>query len=407
MWSARYPKVWGVSPNPCRRRRPWRPSAGRSIDDAPATIPSGPGVRRAPTIARARAVVRVRTKTTVPLTSRRAIRPVKPPRRGTSTRWSVCRDRRIDVGTPSIDPSRQVPHTSEPPLHKELGCRPAAETVVAIQNDVPVWRDFRHGSFELPERDQSSAINAGHSPFVRLSNVDEIDRVASTNAFSKVTRSDLVNARGELAGYRCVRCTQLIVVDQRLDLARSTGRATGVSTQPDGTERHRQCVDQEQPTRERLADTENNLDRFGRLNRPDEPGKHTEHAGLRAARHEPWWRWLREEASVARAVRGREERCLAFKPQDAAVHVRLSEQHACVVREVARLEVVGTVDDHIIPSDDVERVRGTELFIDGFDAHQRVHGTKSRARGIGFSLTDICRVVQKLSLQVGRVDPIE
>jgi hypothetical protein len=102
--------------------------------------------------------------------------------------------------------------------------------MVAIQHHVPVWWDFRRRSFELSEGDKSSAVDAGDSPFVRLSNIDELDRVASTHAFGEVTRSDLLDAPGALTGRRCVRCAQLIVVDQRLDLARSTGRATWVST---------------------------------------------------------------------------------------------------------------------------------------------------------------------------------
>ena len=103
----------------------------------------------------------------------------------------------------------------EPPLDEELGRHPAAGAVVAIQNHVPVWRDFRYRSIELPERDQSSAVNAGDSPLVRLTNINELDRVASMNAFSEGTRGNFLNTPGELAILRCTRCTQLIEVDER------------------------------------------------------------------------------------------------------------------------------------------------------------------------------------------------
>ena len=71
----------------CRRIRaarapPWRPSAGRSIGDAPATIPSGSGVRRARNRHRAHASSRATARRPRPLTtSRSATRPITPPRR--------------------------------------------------------------------------------------------------------------------------------------------------------------------------------------------------------------------------------------------------------------------------------------------------------------------------------------
>ena len=99
---------------------------------------------------------------------------------------------------------------------------------------------------------------------------------------------------------------------------------------------------------ERLADSEDELERLGRLNRADDSREHAEHAALGAARNESRRRRLAEEAAIARGVLGREHGRLSLEAIDAAVHVRLAEQHARVVHEVARLEIVGAVDDDVV-----------------------------------------------------------
>ena len=76
--------------------------------------------------------------------------------------------------------------------------------------------------------------------------------------------------------------------------------------------------------------------------------------------HQPGRRRLGIQAAVARAAGRREHRRLAFEAEDAAVDVRLPQQHAGVVDEVARGEVVGAVEDDVVVAEDVERVRRRE-----------------------------------------------
>src|SRR5919108_619918 len=82
-------------------------------------------------------------------------------------------------------------------------------------------------------------------------------------------------------------------------------------------------------TAERLADAEEQLQRFVRLQRPDDAGQHAEHACLGARRRELRWRRCWKEAPVAgaplvgvgRAARARlEDGELSFEPVDRAVH---------------------------------------------------------------------------------------
>ncbi len=113
---------------------------------------------------------------------------------------------------------------------------------------------------------------------------------------------------------------------------------------------------------QRLADAEDELHGLGGLDRADEPGQDAEHARLGAARDEPGRRRLRIQAAVAGAVLGREHRRLPLEAEDAAVDVRLAEQHAGVVDEVARREVVGAVDDDVVAAEQIERVgRGERI----------------------------------------------
>ena len=104
----------------------------------------------------------------------------------------------------------------------------------------------------------------------------------------------------------------------------------------------------------------------------DDPGQHAEHAALGAARHQSRRRRLGIEAAVARAVLGREHRRLPLEAEDASVGIRLAEQHAGVVDEVARREVVGAVDDDVVRREQIERVRGRERRLVEIDLHVRV-----------------------------------
>src|SRR3712207_8539200 len=57
-----------------------------------------------------------------------------------------------------------------------------------------------------------------------------------------------------------------------------------------------------------------------------------------------------------RAVLVPEDRDLAVEPVDRAPHVRLAQQHAGVVDQVARGEVVGAVDDEVVLAEDLHHV---------------------------------------------------
>ena len=119
---------------------------------------------------------------------------------------------------------------------------------------------------------------------------------------------------------------------------------------------------------------EDQLDRLGRLDAADEPGQDAEHAALGATRHlARRWR-LGIEAAVARPAGRVEHRRLAVEAEDAAVDVRLAQQHAGVVDQVARREIVGAVDDDVVGLEDVEALADVSATSCRSIAHVGVDG---------------------------------
>src|SRR6185503_6119613 len=90
-------------------------------------------------------------------------------------------------------------------------------------------------------------------------------------------------------------------------------RARWVALDRDLVERRAERVEQEQPPLKRLADAEQQLQCFVRLQRTDDPGENAEHTAFGAARSELRGRRRGEEAAVARPVAGVEDGDLALE----------------------------------------------------------------------------------------------
>src|SRR3954470_19618972 len=110
----------------------------------------------------------------------------------------------------------------------------------------------------------------------------------------------------------------------------------GIPGQLELAKTHLQRVVDQEPSDQRVAGAKNQLDGFRRLDRSDDPGQYTEHAGFGATRHEAVRRRLRMQAAVTRTVRRREDGGLSFEAKNAAPRVGLSIEHARVIDEVSR-----------------------------------------------------------------------
>ena len=95
---------------------------------------------------------------------------------------------------------------------------------------------------------------------------------------------------------------------------------------------------------------------FRRLNHADQSGQNAQHSTFGAGRNKARrWR-LGIQAAIAWAIFGGKDAGLAFEAENRAVDVRLAGEHAGVVDQIARGEIVGAVDDDVEVAKDFERV---------------------------------------------------
>src|SRR6185369_17129167 len=92
---------------------------------------------------------------------------------------------------------------------------------------------------------------------------------------------------------------------------------------------------------------------------------------------------------------------------DGGVDVRLPQQHAGVVDQVAGGEVVRPVRDHVVVAEDLKGVRGGEARLVGDDAHVGVDVPQALLGGDELLAADVARPVQDLALQVRVVHHVE
>src|SRR5205085_7849898 len=110
----------------------------------------------------------------------------------------------------------------------------------------------------------------------------------------------------------------------------------------------------------RIAFAEDELDYFRCLNYAKQAGQDAEHSAFSARRNQAWRRRLRIKAAIARAIFGGEDAGLAFKAEDRCIDVRLAAEHARVVHQIARREVVGAVGDDVEICEHLKRVLAGE-----------------------------------------------
>ena len=102
----------------------------------------------------------------------------------------------------------------------------------------------------------------------------------------------------------------------------------------------------------------------------------------------------RMEAAVAGPARRGEHRRLPFETEDAAPRVRLAVEHARVVHQVARREVVGAVDDDVERLDErAARWRRENGVVERLDANLGVERLDAVARRLELRAADVgaCR----------------
>ena len=201
---------------------------------------------------------------------------------------------------------------------------------------------------------------------------------------------------------------ELVIVDQLVYCAMlAADRAFRVPAQFQLAETHAQGVEQKQAAHQRLSLAEDQFHDLGGLNHPNDAGQDAEHSALCAAGNEPGRRRLRIEAAIARGPRHAKHGSLTFKAEDAAVDIGLSQQHAGVIYEVARREVIGPVGDNVVVLEDLQGVFRCQLCVVELHLYIGVQRLQAVPGGLQFRLSHGLCGVQDLPLEIGQVDNVE
>src|SRR6185369_3133370 len=170
---------------------------------------------------------------------------------------------------------------------------------------------------------------------------------------------------------------------------------------------HRQRIHEQQPTDQWLAGTEYELDDLRRLDDAQQARQHAEHSALGARWHQTGRRRLRIKTPVEGPRRIREYRCLPFKAKNRGVNIDLACQHAGVIDEITRGEVVGAVGNDVEVAEDVEGVRAGEFGVELSYVDEWIESPNAFRGTIDLRLADIAGCEQHLPLQVGFIDDVE
>src|SRR5204862_3002689 len=127
---------------------------------------------------------------------------------------------------------------------------------------------------KLAERDKPRAWDRADLRFDRLAHVEYQRRGAGVDSRFQLAGGHFQKG-GPVPFFR--RAENCALMERRNGWTYAANRTVGVFRQLDVAEAHAQRVVEKQTSHERLADSENEFDRFRRLNRADDPWQHAEH----------------------------------------------------------------------------------------------------------------------------------
>src|SRR5438552_3879066 len=278
---------------------------------------------------------------------------------------------------------------------------------MALDDDITVERQLVGALGDRVHRDEDRARDARDLGLPRLANVEDERRPRTAERCRELAGGDLVRLGAARALLRAGDAAERFVVDELVDRGRLAAQRTmGVLLELEHRELHREGVEEEEPSDERLADAEDELDRLDGLDRAEDAGEHAEDAALRAARDEPGRRRLRVKTTIARPLPRVEDARLTLETEDARVHVRLSLERRDVVAEVARREVVRAVEEDIILAQQLVRVLRPEERLVRVDRDARVEVAEAFGRGRELRTADVLLAVEDLPVEVRSVDDV-
>ena len=136
----------------------------------------------------------------------------------------------------------------------------------------------------------------------------------------------------------------------------AANRAFGILAKLQLAKAHVERIHKQQAANQRLAYSQNQLDRLGSLYYANEPGQNAQNSAFGATRYQARRRRLRVEAAVAGTILRAEDAGLTLKAKDRSIRIRLAQQHACIVDQVARGKVIRTIGNNVVVLEDIESV---------------------------------------------------
>ena len=159
----------------------------------------------------------------------------------------------------------------------------------------------------------------------------------------------------------------------------------------------------QQAAGQQVADAEQELDGLGGLERADHARQHADHARLGAGGNRVLRRRLRKDAAVAGRLAGFDRQRLPVEPQNAAVGVRLLPEHAGIVDQELRREIVGAVDHEIVVGNQRGDIGSADPFLMRVHRHVGIDGPHLFRGRNDLGLADVGGEMDDLPLQVGHV----
>ncbi len=94
---------------------------------------------------------------------------------------------------------------------------------------------------------------------------------------------------------------------------------------------------------------------------------------------------------------------MSFKTENTGIYIRLAQQHAGIVDQVACGEIVGAVGDDIELLNDVQSVRRFQARLEAHHIDFGIHVRDASSRRLQLGLADVFGAVSDLALQVSDV----
>src|SRR5208283_421975 len=118
-------------------------------------------------------------------------------------------------------------------------------------------------------------------------------------------------------------------------------------------------------------------------------------------------RRLRIQAAIARPILVSKHRGLAFEAKNGAIHVRLLQQYAGVVHQVACRKIVSAVDNDVVILQDVQCILAREAGVKLVDPQVRIDIEHAIGGGVQFLAANVLGAMNDMPLEIRSVHDIK